>query len=841
MGKCGEVINVFILPLLYGSLAATFFFSFVFLGYGGYLMVGQDDAASGAAMALFIMGCCLMYISAFGLIGLLKESSIILNLVGLLLCGMLVALFGLMTVCFVLGFEMPSIRDIVVRSWQEGCASTADTAGCLQAELAGNNWCYDNVLPADKSYCVNAAGEPDAASQKLHHCSVACQSMWIEKSEDHMGDMAIGCFVALCVLLVTTVWNSQTHHGCWCITASHNEDDDENTVQSIPPGMAYPAYVLNGVLSLAGIAMAVMAVAVLADATTFTGVVVILLGVGYFAFGASAIFAVATNHHWLLRISNIVYLGTCPILVVVSLVGMVYSGQIENVFDFYDDHWCKIRNQLEQVDKDYCAGLSDPACKQKIVDDSTEDMDILGAVVLISIGAVTALIWFSLRLARKFKFNDRGFKDSAETYDDDEDEDEKGGDDEAGVKQYVVYGLLAVPTVCCLVAIILVATVDGNHDEEAVTCGSLSAEAIFNGTAANGALLIKGTTRFTHLKPDITNKLQVTQPNIEVEIVFTHTKQKDSDYDFFEVFEFPVGTDGDCSKLGSNYPSGAKEIKLAPKLKVEVGSKAPFTTQYGITNAAEYIDISKQNKHSLFGEKSIIGRSVKACKTADCAKTEDPRPQCATIAMTGVTPTTVTVPFNISGVPLTGKAIFTQMTKVRDETDTTVYLELESTDDSKWDLNEEFLLHIQTRQLPAGNRQATVATCTAAGNVTVPLQDNQGKYGDVTKCKNSGYANKMQYCKTGDLSAKFGKVKVGKKGAPFQKFMVDSFWRSDDPLSKTSSPDGGLLLRGKSSGIKGVADNTHTLVLKKANGKVVGCAGIPSWLDGGKFDKATSG
>jgi hypothetical protein len=79
-------------------------------------MVGQDEAASGAAMALFIMGCCLMYISAFGLIGLLKESSIILNLVGLLLCGMLVALFGLMTVCFVLGFEMPSIRDIVVRT-----------------------------------------------------------------------------------------------------------------------------------------------------------------------------------------------------------------------------------------------------------------------------------------------------------------------------------------------------------------------------------------------------------------------------------------------------------------------------------------------------------------------------------------------------------------------------------------------------------------------------------------------------------------------------------------------------------------------------------------------------
>jgi|EP01049_Picozoa_sp_SAG25_P002121 hypothetical protein len=300
MGKLGDILNQFILPLLYAANAAVFFASFLFLILGAYFMLGKDQAASGAAMILFGIGCVLMYTAAFSLIGLLRKSSGILWLVILVLFASMIALFALMVVCFVLGFEMPSIRDIVVQSWQEGCASTADTSGCLQAELASNKWCYDNV--PDKTVCVAADGTVTPASQKMHQCSLSCQTEWIKKTSDLMGTVAVSAIVSLFILFLVTMHNSQTHHGIWCVKPSDNEDDDENTVQNIPPVMAYPAYLLNGALALSGALLAIAAWSVLDDATTFTALFTILIGVGYFVFGAIACVAIAKNAHFLLRL-----------------------------------------------------------------------------------------------------------------------------------------------------------------------------------------------------------------------------------------------------------------------------------------------------------------------------------------------------------------------------------------------------------------------------------------------------------------------------------------------------------------------------------------------------------
>jgi hypothetical protein len=112
---------------------------------GGYLLVINEEAAVGTAGAVFAVGIVLMFCSSLGLLGLLRKSWKILALLVVVLVGLLFALFAIMTVCFVLGYQMPSLRDIVSEGWQKGCAAPAtDAVGCMQAELVANNWCWDH-------------------------------------------------------------------------------------------------------------------------------------------------------------------------------------------------------------------------------------------------------------------------------------------------------------------------------------------------------------------------------------------------------------------------------------------------------------------------------------------------------------------------------------------------------------------------------------------------------------------------------------------------------------------------------------------------------------------------
>ena len=92
-------------------------------------------------------------------------------------------------------------------------------------------------------------------------CSVSCQKAFVATLESSMAYIAVGSYLAFFVLIIVTFWNSQTHHGCWCIKPSQDEDDDENTTMSIPLGMVYIAYVLNGTMALIGLFEAAIAAA----------------------------------------------------------------------------------------------------------------------------------------------------------------------------------------------------------------------------------------------------------------------------------------------------------------------------------------------------------------------------------------------------------------------------------------------------------------------------------------------------------------------------------------------------------------------------------------------------
>jgi hypothetical protein len=115
---------------------------------GGWLLTANEAAAVGTAAAVFVVGVLLMFCSSMGLLGLLRKSWKILALLVVILVALMFALFAIMTISFVLGYQMPSLRDIVAASWTKGCAKPAeDTIGCLQAESVANDWCWDHGWP----------------------------------------------------------------------------------------------------------------------------------------------------------------------------------------------------------------------------------------------------------------------------------------------------------------------------------------------------------------------------------------------------------------------------------------------------------------------------------------------------------------------------------------------------------------------------------------------------------------------------------------------------------------------------------------------------------------------
>lgn len=152
------------------------------------------------------------------------------------------------------------------------------------------------------------------------------------------------------------------------------------------------------------------------------------------------------------------------------------------------------------------------------------------------------------------------------------------------------------------------------------------------------------------------------------------------------MFQFPVPASGNCSDLGVRYPPGAGSLVFAPGLTVQSAANKlpPFSTSYGVSNEDMYAASAAQNPHSLFNQQSIIGRSVKVCATAACVPTENPPPQCATIKMAGVRSTVLRAEFNVSSSQIRGVVSLQQVTSPTDESDTTIFVELESTNDTHW-------------------------------------------------------------------------------------------------------------------------------------------------------------
>eukprot|EP01051_Picozoa_sp_SAG22_P022359 SAG22_NODE_5323_length_1037_cov_0.925373_1_plen_157_part_01 len=145
-GALGAMIDQFIHPLLYAGNAAIFLIGLAIMAVGGWLIVGNEQAAATAAIGIFALGAFSMYLAGISLLGLLKKSGIILTVVAMLLLAMVVAFFGAIIVSFALGFQLPSVRDIVKDNWHEGCLDPAnDKSGCMQADLVAENVCFQRV------------------------------------------------------------------------------------------------------------------------------------------------------------------------------------------------------------------------------------------------------------------------------------------------------------------------------------------------------------------------------------------------------------------------------------------------------------------------------------------------------------------------------------------------------------------------------------------------------------------------------------------------------------------------------------------------------------------------
>jgi hypothetical protein len=283
------------------------------------------------------------------------------------------------------------------------------------------------------------------------------------------------------------------------------------------------------------------------------------------------------------------------------------------------------------------------------------------AVVFVSLGVITCLIWFTMRISRKFKFDNRDLgSGAAEEYDGDEGSKDDGDSDGLSpTEQKIQIALLVVPTIAVITSAVIILTADTNHEADSASCGSIAAHATFvNIKDSAGDLLMDGehhtfiahrycfrgtcpcrgfrpaclvnlhgwwmdvgAVKFVQKKPaDAT----AVAPNIEVDATFTHTKSPISPYKYFFVNEFPVPESGDCSQLGGPYPAGAGYIKFAPQLKVTSAASdpKPYNTQYAIDDTEAYQSVATANKQTLFGLTSIVGRSVKICKTATCAPNE---------------------------------------------------------------------------------------------------------------------------------------------------------------------------------------------------------------------------
>ena len=815
-----------------------------------------------------MVGVILMFCSAAGLLGLLRKSWTvrenqppalwlsmtslfrpqILALLVVVLVAVLFALFAIMIVCFVLGYQMPSLRDIVADTWHEGCATPAvhnDADECLHKNLIVQNWCWDHkglaipgMFEAGEKDVLCAVDDTnqgtDLDAQRTHVCQVSCQKAQVALLEDNMSYVSGGCFFSFVVLVLVVLWNSQTHHGLWCLKPSADEDDDENTVMSIPPGMMYVAFLFNGLLGLSGLAIAIFTIAYLDDTTSFAAVLAILIGVCYFLVAAASCACVAKNIHWGLRICNIIYTCSSLPLLFLSLIAAVYSGEIENVRDTYDDNWCKVRGELDAVDPMYCASMSDASCKAKIVDDTTTHMLVVGWIVFITLGAVSALIWFSTRLSRKYRF------DAREDFEDGDDGDDKGGDDDdddggGGGKDPIQMFLVGAPLLFALIATIVVVSVGGDGLQDSAQCSTKGVTTNFVGlcNSTGAACQLDGYVAFSQPK-------EANGVVLDVKYNFpAATFPTTAPVTGFEIHEFPVPNSGDCSAVGTTIPSGryeptAVEPGTYPNvLAVQVEDHADGTESLYYDGEVPLPETAPGGSHpavQLFGENAILGQSLvltgtEACLPTDAADTDttctltagdqagceaqgactyvSSTPGCATITQVGeeVASANITGAFGDLQGKIQGTVTFRQVAVGgRAQSDATIYVELEATAD--WNetadgtpttrgcaaddgdfvsCGHKMHIHLNPLDTAAENVCAPASAGghfnLAAGNVEAcDISADGSDPGCAASCGAANTWNKkMTDCETGDLTGMYGTVSIGKPGTPSKYFWVNRF------------------------------------------------------------------
>jgi hypothetical protein len=325
---------------------------------------------------------------------------------------------------------------------------------------------------------------------------------------------------------------------------------------------------------------------------------------------------------------------------------------------------------------------------------------------------------------------------------------------------------------------------------------------------------------------------------------------------WFEFHEFPVPEDGDCSAVGGIYPSEAAgryktrvqdatstDLFSSGALLIDADGGGVESLYYdGITPTPPNNAAGSGPAVQLLGTSAIQGRSFVLVADPDC-RANDPAdaalcsqssgsedacngvadskctwvseaPACGTVGYSGAewkTLANFTEGKGLMGGKIRGGVKFSQVTTRGSESDTTIYIELEATDD--WDFGtpqdngcsdteaDSFVscghkMHIHERKMDIATNALEACNTDSTGghfNVVAGRQGPGSEFVAGLNCNEGadGSIERANSCETGDITGKFipNGLNIGKKGSPAKYFFVDTYDKMHSIVLKGSGSD----------------------------------------------------
>jgi len=347
----------------------------------------------------------------------------------------------------------------------------------------------------------------------------------------------------------------------------------------------------------------------------------------------------------------------------------------------------------------------------------------------------------------------------------------------------------------------------------------------------------------------------------------------------FEIHEFPVPVSGDCTQVGPIFPvdpagkyttrrtdATSDDVWSSGALQIEADGHGTESLFYnGEMPVPVANDAGTGPAVQLTGANAIQGRSFVVVADPDCRanvpddaalcaqSTESDcngvaggkctwvseRPACGTISYSGQEWETV-ANFTMAGGPfgekIRGMVVFSQVTTRGSESDTTVYIELEATDE--WDAtdgsptdngcdddNGDYVSCGHKMHIHQGKLDPSVAATGACDSASVgghfniaagkPAMEDEEMAAFTCTAGADGSPARAASCHTGDITGKFlpTGLSIGKATKPSKYFFVDKF----DKLHS-------ILLKGRNIDI---GDKSIVLHAKQGGTDRVACADIP--------------